>query len=162
VAGGLLALGHAALGAKSARMPAPPFALPGPLRSALPVPADSPSPRLTVALYVTASCPFCRAELAHWGTLADRFPELFRFLRVVVIAPDPPRAADTTWLPRALPHARVRDAHGDIARALGVRAVPVTLYLDPADTVRDLTVGERPPEVTLRRVEALLRSQEAP
>jgi hypothetical protein len=115
-----------------------------------------------VALYVTGSCPFCRAELAHWGTLAGRFPELFRSLRVVVIAPDPPGAADTTWLPHALPHVRVRDAHGDIARALGVRAVPVTLYLDPADTVRDLTVGERPLEATLRRVEALLRSQEEP
>jgi hypothetical protein len=80
----------------------------------------------------------------------------------VVVAPDPPREADTSWVPRALPHVRVRDEHGDIARALGVRAVPVTLYVDRADTVRDVIVGERPLEVTLRRVEALLRPGQMP
>lgn len=96
--------------------------------------------RPTVLIYVSPDCRHCHAELARWGEVARRDPGLLSRVDVVVVSP--PRAGDASWISSGLPHRYVRDGNGEIARRLGVRAVPFCVYADPSGAVRRVTVGE--------------------
>jgi len=102
------------------------------------IPAAGSPP--TVLLYVSPDCPHCHAELSNWGEVAGRHPGLLATVDVVVVSP--PRAAEASWVPVNFPHRYFRDGGREIARTLGVRAVPFCVWADSSGSVRRVTIGE--------------------
>ena len=96
-------------------------------------------------IYVTHTCPHCKAELARWDSLAPgSHPGLVADVRArvrVIASPSSPMEP-LDWVPASLRARTVHDADGDIARELGVRAVPATFWVDAADTVRWVRTGQ--------------------
>jgi hypothetical protein len=95
-------------------------------------------PGSTALLYVSEQCPHCRAELATWASVAD---SLGKGVELWIVASPNSESRVLSWVPEALRSRVVGDSQGAIADALGVRAVPVTLWIDPTGVVRDQRVG---------------------
>jgi hypothetical protein len=95
-----------------------------------------------VLLYVSEGCPYCAVELERWaralGSATGRPP-------LVVLSPES-GTGDVRYLPGPLRSAWIRDVTGDLARTLGVRAVPFRAVLDGAGTVVEVASGLTPPE----------------
>ncbi|MEJ2539162.1 MAG: hypothetical protein P8188_04220 [Gemmatimonadota bacterium] len=89
-------------------------------------------------LYVTEGCPHCRADLASWASLASTGPPPPLW---VVVAPGP---ETLTWVPPELRARAVVDHQGSVGRSLGVRAVPVTFWVDGEGVVRWHRMGRSP------------------
>ncbi len=88
-------------------------------------------------VYVSEQCPHCRSELAHWAALSAADEEIP--LRIVASPTSEFEGLD--WVPQVLRERVVSDAEGAIAKALGVRSVPVTLWIDSGGVVRDQRMG---------------------
>ena len=101
--------------------PTPPWSLPAWLRSD----EMRSGSNLRPLLFVTPGCRWCADELAMWRGLAPK-------PRVLVLQ----TVAAPTSHPRIAP---------ELARHLGIRRVPTTLWLDRHDTVRAVVVGRTPP-----------------
>jgi hypothetical protein len=101
---------------------------------------DLPGP--TALLYVSERCPHCRAELATWASVAGSVRG--RVALRIVASPSSERRA-LAWVPEALRGRVFGDPGGAIAEALGVRAVPVTLWIDSTGVVRGQRVGRLTP-----------------
>ncbi len=134
VAGGAVVLSG---GGTPQRPPLPPWEMPAvsgilgdrPWRSAL----DLRGPALLV--YVDLACPACRVELQRLREMPDA-------ARSVWLVTGPGRdTSGSDVVPRALRHRLVRDVHGQIARTLGIGAVPTTFGIDAAGVVRLVRVG---------------------
>ena len=89
-------------------------------------------------VYVSERCPFCRRELAHWATLAAAG----EVTPLWIVASPGSVVSPLDWVPPALRDRVVWDAEGAIAAALGVRAVPATLWVDDTGIVRAQRLGE--------------------
>lgn len=99
-------------------------------------------------LYVSQQCPYCRSELANWAALDGEVP--------VWIVASPGSDFDALdWVPHSLRGHVVFDADGAIADALGVRAVPATVWIDEGGVVRDQRLGASSPAVIRREFRAL-------
>ncbi len=92
-----------------------------------------------VLIYVDRECLYCQAELNQWEALA---PESDFVERVWVIASPGSVMEDAQWVPRPLRARTVRDPDGSVARTLGVNAVPAAFWVDAADTVRIVEIGQ--------------------
>lgn len=112
----------------------------------------------SVVLYASQSCSHCHAELQRWADLAQRRPDLFAQIDVVVVAGATSGAG--AWVPAGLPHRYVVDSTRTIASQLGVRLVPYTVYLDGSGHITHLVSGEQPARATLKRLESLTLSAE--
>lgn len=156
VAGGVLALTLRGLreGARRARY-RPPFSAAGasawrPDGSVWRV--DGTLRRPTVVLYVTWSCPHCRAELERWRKVLARGPvEPELAIWVVAEKPAPPELE----LPDALRVRVLRDRDAATARVLGIEVVPTTVSIAPGGTVVERVRGETSVERVRRLVERL-------
>jgi hypothetical protein len=140
----------------------PPFSLaPGAWRSILAVAATTnalcPRPLPLVVLYVSASCPHCRAELRRWSHLLQSAPQADCIAFAVVAAPSTDQAP-TGWIPSRLARTLMWDRDGRVARALQVRLVPVTAYVTPQGVAVARVVGEVSEQSALQQVHALLRA----
>lgn len=95
-----------------------------------------------VVLYVSAHCPFCRAELRAWS----RFLAIHREQRPpwVVFAPDTP-VREARTLAGAFAGHWMTDPTGAVARRLRVRAVPFVAVLDSAGLVEEARSGMSSP-----------------
>lgn len=140
-----LCLAMAVLGRGSPKDPLPP-----PVLSEMTAPSvvqavfDSSAGRPRILLYVTEQCPYCREELSRWRRA--RVPD--DASAVVVIAPTP---LPDSLLPQMA--VMVADSAGNMARELGVTAVPSLLLVDPDGAVIQSRVGLNDPE----RIDSLLR-----
>lgn len=105
-------------------------------------------------LYVSEQCPHCRAELGHWASLrkADEDIPLW------IVASPGSELEGLEWVPPGLWGRVVSDAEGTIAEALGVRAVPVTLWVDSAGVVRDQRLGASSPSQIREEYRTLVAS----
>ena len=141
-----LCLAMAMLGRGSPKDPLPPPVLsemtaPSVVQAVFDGGADSPR----ILLYVTEECLYCREELLRWRRA--RVPD--DASAMVVIAPTP--------LPESLrPQmaVMVADSAGNMARELGVRAVPSLFLVDSGGAVIQSRVGLNDPD----RIDSLLRS----
>lgn len=89
-------------------------------------------------VYVDRSCVHCKAELELWESVVGSGTGDFE---VWVVASPRSDMAIAEWVPPSLRARTVHDLDGSVARALGVNAVPVTFWVDAADTVRMIQVG---------------------
>lgn len=88
-------------------------------------------------LYVSDRCPHCRAELRTWGSLKSREGAI----ELWIVASPRSEVETLAWVPPRLRGQVVSDAEGHIAEALGVEAVPATLWVDSGGVVRDQWLG---------------------
>ncbi|MDT8340316.1 MAG: hypothetical protein RQ751_02285 [Longimicrobiales bacterium] len=102
-----------------------------------------------VLLYVTETCPHCRRELASWEARV----ESGRAPRPWILAA-PTEGGDRRWIPAVLRGRAVLDTGGHSARALDVRAVPLTLFTDSARVVRAVVLGRSSPSAYERGLQA--------
>lgn len=96
-----------------------------------------------VLLYVSAHCPYCRAELDAWSRLLASDPEAIPPL--VVFAPDTDSGDISSLLP-PFEERWLSDPSGAVGRALEVRSVPYFAVLDSAGIVVEAGVGLNTPE----------------
>lgn len=89
-------------------------------------------------VYVDRSCVHCKAELELWESMAGSDTGA---LEVWVVASPRSDMASANWVPPSLRARTVQDRDGNVARVLGVKAVPATFWVDAADTVRMIRVG---------------------
>lgn len=90
-----------------------------------------------VALHVWAEwCPICRTEEHSVTQLARDQPVL-----TVAMQSGPPDAVARVLAQRQLPWATAMDPRGDIARALGFKAVPAFVVVDAKGQLRGASVG---------------------
>ncbi|MCY1366971.1 periplasmic protein thiol:disulfide oxidoreductase, DsbE subfamily [compost metagenome] len=94
-------------------------------------------PGQPVALHVWAEwCPICRTEEHSVTRLARDWPVL-----TVAMQSGPPDAVARVLAKRQLPWATALDTRGEIARALGFRAVPAFVVVDDRGRLRGASVG---------------------
>lgn len=94
-------------------------------------------PGQPVALHVWAEwCPICRTEEHSVTRLARSEPVL-----TVAMQSGPPDAVARVLAQRQLPWATAMDPRGDIARALGFKAVPAFVVVDAQGQLRGASVG---------------------
>lgn len=110
-----------------------------------------------VVLYVSASCPHCLAELRRWATLIRTQPANISCVGVTVVAAPNGANASRSWLPAEFASALVWDHDHDIAKTLGVRLVPLAVFVTRHGFVISRTVGEAGEEQTARRLGELRR-----
>jgi hypothetical protein len=72
-----------------------------------------------------------------------------------LITPDAEAPGDEGWIPPWLGPRRIHDASGDLARALGVRAVPAVFFTDRDGMVRAVALGRQSEAETARRLRAI-------
>lgn len=89
-------------------------------------------------VYVDRSCIHCEAELELLDSMSGNDNG---GLEVWVVASPRSDMASAEWVPPSLRVRTVHDRDGSVARALGVKAVPATFWVDAADTVRMIRVG---------------------
>lgn len=92
----------------------------------------------TALIYVDRSCVHCKAELELWESVAEGDVD---DVAVWVVASPRSVMERASWVPPSLRARTVHDRDGSVGRALGVRAVPATFWIDGTDTVRILRVG---------------------
>ena len=100
--------------------------------------------RSAAVVYVDQSCVHCKAELELWASLigsADGTTAMAGDLQVRVVASPRSVMDGAVWVPPSLRGRTVHDHDGSVARALGLNAVPATLWIDGTDTVRLVHVG---------------------
>ena len=90
-------------------------------------------------IYVDRECFHCKAELERWETLVREFDF---DSHVWVVASPESEMDESTWVPPSLRSQTIHDLDGSIRTQLGVRAVPTTFWIDAADTVRIVRVGQ--------------------
>jgi len=90
-----------------------------------------------ILLYLREDCPFCQEELSRW---ADVLGPTGEAPVLAVLAPGS-KEDYPSHLPTALRRRWMRDPGGDIARRLGVTAVPTLTVLDHRGAVIELHVG---------------------
>ncbi len=100
-----------------------------------------------VLVYISVSCPFCRAEVAAW---AERVGREGGPLPWVILAPD--EAPDST-LPGALRSRILLDRSGQVGRVLQVRRVPTTVHVDGAGQIRRRAEGVQSTEQRRRALD---------
>lgn len=130
----------------------PPYPVPSALGESPPGDPWNPARDLggpTALLYVSEHCPHCRAELETWASLAATRPE---GVPLWIVASPSSEIGALAWVPEALRGGVVGDPDGAIGEALGVRAVPVTLWIDTSGVVRDQRVGRLTAEEIARRL----------
>ena len=103
-------------------------------------------------MYVDRSCVHCKAELQRWAAAAATRDERVDFW---VIASPSSVMDGATWVPPSLRDRTVWDGDGSVARALGVNAVPVTFWLDGADTVRIVDIGQTTRQTLIENIGAV-------
>jgi len=138
---GVWMLRHGALRPRS-DYPEPPWRLPalvGPWPNDGPRVAGGATAGGKVLLYVDQQCRFCAAEMGRWSEVSLSEARLTLW----VIASPASDVADLSWVPTPLRRWLTHDRSADIARALGVRSVPVAFFVDAADTVRHVVAGQR-------------------
>lgn len=118
-----------------------------------------PKGRRTVVLYVSAHCPYCRAELRAWAArLADTPGGEPPW---IITAPD-------TELREAIPILRpfgghwMSDPTGAVGRSLQIRAVPFTAVVDSGGVVVETAAGESSPARLAHFASLLQESSEIP
>lgn len=147
------------LGGRDQSFPATPFPLTQLSRDVrLRVAAPHRVARHRVVLYASEHCPHCHAELARWMRVVSSTPSVRRSVAVIVLTPPAPPSVVFERTLRRVPHARVVDSAGVLARQLLVRTVPTTFYVDASDTVRGVTVGQTS-DLIIRRQLANLKGQ---
>lgn len=100
---------------------------------------------LTILLYVTEECPYCREELQLWSEM--HAPGRKGVPRIIIVSPSPLPASH-----RLPPAKLVTDTSGLLGRELGVRAVPSLFVVDATGTVIEARAGVSKPG----RIKALL------
>ena len=95
-------------------------------------------PKPAALIYATHTCPHCKEELARWNKMIDEGVRA----NVWVIAAAQSKMDGMPWVPSALRDQTVADIDGNIARSLSVRYVPATFWIDRADTVRIVRIGQ--------------------
>lgn len=90
-------------------------------------------------IYVDRKCFHCKAEMERWEALAR---ELDFDSHVWVVASPESEMDEARWVPPSLRGRTVHDVDGSVRAQLGVRAVPTTFWVDAADTVRIVKVGQ--------------------
>jgi thiol-disulfide isomerase/thioredoxin len=94
-------------------------------------------PGQPVVLHVWAEwCPICRTEEHSVSRLSSGAPVL-----TIAMQSGPPEAVGRVLAQRQLPWATAVDARGELARALGFKAVPAFVVLDADDQLRTPSVG---------------------
>ncbi len=95
--------------------------------------------RDTLLLVFTTSCPACQENVSNWVEVYERFHERFD---VVGISVDEPEATQEYIVRNLVPYPVVvpTDVEG-FPRRYGIPAVPHTLWLSPAGTVRQVWGG---------------------
>jgi thiol-disulfide isomerase/thioredoxin len=94
-------------------------------------------PDRAVALHVWAEwCPICRTEEGTVTSLSEEHPVLS-----IAMQSGPPDAVARVLAQRQLPWATAVDPRGEIASALGFRAVPAFVVVDADGQLRTPTVG---------------------
>ncbi len=133
-----------AFGARAERFPTPPFPLAQlTADSRIRVAAPPGVARRLVVLYASEHCPHCHAELARWMRVVNSTPTVRGGVMLVVLTPQSASASESFERTlRLVPHARLVDSVGALARQLRVRSVPTTFFVDASDTVRAITVGQ--------------------
>jgi hypothetical protein len=112
-------------------------------------------------LYVSDRCPHCRAELRTWGSLKGWEGAI----QLWIVASPRSELEALGWVPPRLRGQVVSDADGFIAKALGVQAVPATLWVDSGGVVRDQWLGRSSSariEGTIRRLTGPAFPESAP
>lgn len=94
-----------------------------------------------VLLYVSDRCPHCRAELRTWASLGGWEAPV----PLWIVASPRSELKTLGWVPPRLRRRVVSDDEGSIAEALGVSAVPATLWVDGDGVVRDQWLGRSSP-----------------
>ncbi len=94
--------------------------------------------RPAALIYATHTCPHCKEELARWSKMLDEGVRA----NVWVISAATSKMDGMPWVPSALRAQTVADGDGSIAKSLSVRYVPATYWVDRADTVRLVRVGQ--------------------
>jgi hypothetical protein len=145
---------------------APPFRLPeAAWRSVLSVAARTgascPPSVPAVILYVSGSCSHCQAELARWSNRVLGEDPRLECLRLAVVAASGDDASPPPWLPASLASTLLRDHGGTVARALGVRLVPLAAYVTAEGVVISRVAGEASDAQTGRSLVELRRTSEA-
>jgi thiol-disulfide isomerase/thioredoxin len=94
-------------------------------------------PGKPVAIYVWAEwCPICKAVAPNVHRLAEDQAVL-----TVAMQSGPPSKVAAILKQRQIPWQTAVDTQSDIARALGVRAVPAYLVVDSQGQIRSATIG---------------------
>ena len=100
-------------------------------------------------IYVDRECFHCKAEMERWEALA---PELDFDSHLWVVASPESEMDEARWVPPSLRRRTVHDVDGSVRAQLGVRAVPTTFWVDAADTVRIVQVGQSSRQVLMDNV----------
>ena len=108
-------------------------------------------------VYVDRSCVHCEAELELWESMSGSDTS---GLEVWVVASPRSDMASAEWVPASLRARTVHDRDGSIARALGVKAVPATFWVDATDTVRVIRIGRSDSGLLAENRSALIRGGE--
>lgn len=103
-------------------------------------------------MYVDRSCVHCKAELQRWEAVASTRDERVAFW---VLASPNSVMDGATWVPPSLRARTIWDGDGSVARALGVNAVPVAFWLDGADTVRIVDIGQTTRKTLIENIGAV-------
>lgn len=101
-----------------------------------------PPPVPLAVIYVTRSCPHCRAELGRWASFVRSGTEL-SCIGVVVVARRTASDTSRDWLPPALTSMLLWDRDGAIGNALGVRLVPSANYITSRGSLMSRAIGEQ-------------------
>ncbi len=134
--------------------PAPPFLLPALTGPKVALPADLAGK--VVALRFWADwCPYCRKEMAELQPVYARLHG--RGLEILALNVAQDRDTVRRFVePLGISYPVLLDGEGAVARAYGVKALPITWLIDAHGVVRGKIVGEATPEVFEKKVLELL------
>ena len=108
-------------------------------------------------IYVDRECLHCKAEMERWERLAA---ELDFADRVWVVASPGSEMDEARWVPSSLRGRTLHDVDGSMRAQLGVHAVPTTFWVDGADTVRIVQVGQSSSQVLIDNILTVTTSSE--
>lgn len=100
------------------------------------VPVELGAP--VAVIYVSQSCLHCKAELERWSTTVGEVG----MDKLWVVASSDSDIESLDWVPSPLRSRTVKDGDGSVAEALGVRLVPATFWIDDANVVQFVKVGQ--------------------
>ena len=96
-------------------------------------------------IYVDRACKYCEGEIERWEAIAVGLAKASRQslnVDLCIVASPLTVMGDSTWIPFRFRSNVLHDLDGTIGQALGVQAVPTTVWVDSTGIARIVRVGQ--------------------